>query len=273
MKKVFFFILPVGIAFCGAAHAEDDFFGDLIMPEEIQQEQEGISGQFDAGKILDSKPKALRVERKKLRVEKVETEKAAPIVREPAPMGLKWLATVDEIEYLHVRLQPIEQKDMPNSYIATNLPNPVSAFREVLVSFGEDDALWRIAAYGKFIDDDGSATKGLKEYDKYYALLAKKYGNAHEFYTPAAVNVDKTVVNPDGTQSVKTSQQELPKGGEGFLAKLATGETTLYATFENGTVGVTLALLATGDNQTYIVVDYKNLTAGRKELEELYDAL
>ena len=273
MKKVFFFILPVGIAFCGAAHAEDDFFGDLIMPEEIQQEQEGISGQFDAGKILDSKPKALRVERKKLRVEKVETEKAAPIVREPAPMGLKWLATVDEIEYLHVRLQPIEQKDMPNSYIATNLPNPVSAFREVLVSFGEDDALWRIEAYGKFIDDDSTAAKGLKEYRKYYQLLEKKYGNAHEFYTPAVFNVDETVTNADGTQSVVSTQQKMPKGADGFLQKLITGEATLYATFENGSVGVTLALLANGDDQTYIVVDYKNLSAGRKEMEELYDAL
>lgn len=273
MKKIWGLAILIAFILSGKTYAADDFFGDLIEPEEIKQEKASISGQFNAGKILDSKPKVLKVERKKLRVEKVETEKVTPIVREPAPLGLKWLATVEEIEYLKVYLEPIAQKDMPNSYIATNLPNPVSDFREVLVSFGEDDALWRIAAYGKLIDDDSTAAKGLKEYDKYYKLLAKKYGNAHEFYTPALVNADETVVNPDGTQALKSVQQELPKGGEGFLQKLVNGETTLYATFENETVGVTLALLADGHNQTYIVVDYKNLTAGRKEMEELYNAL
>ena len=140
MRKFFGFVFLINLLFLSQAHAQEDFFGDLIVPEEIKQEQESISGQFDAGKILDSKPKALKVERKKLRVERVETEKAAPIVREPAPLGLKWLATIEEIEYLHVRLQSIERKDLPNSYIATNLPNPVSAFREVIISFGEDDA-------------------------------------------------------------------------------------------------------------------------------------
>ena len=273
MKKILGFIMAANLAFLSRAQAAEDFFGDLIVSDEMKQEQVGESGQFEAGKILDSNPKALRVERKKLRVERVETEKAAPVIREPAPLGLKWLATVDEIEYLHVRLEPVERKDMPNSYIATNLPNPVSAFREVLVSFGEDDALWRIEAYGKFIDDDSTAAKGLKEYRKYYQLLEKKYGNAHEFYTPAVVNVDETVTNADGTQSVVSTQQEMPKGADGFLQKLITGEATLYATFENGSVGVTLALLANGDDQTYIVVDYKNLSAGRKEMEELYDAL
>lgn len=273
MRKFFGFVFLINLLFLSQAHAQEDFFGDLIVPEEIKQEQESISGQFDAGKILDSKPKALKVERKKLRVERVETEKAAPIVREPAPLGLKWLATVEEIEYLHVRLQSIERKDLPNSYIATNLPNPVSAFREVIISFGEDDALWRIEAYGKFIDDDSTAAKGLKEYEKYYRLLAKKYGNAHEFYVPAVVNVDENITAADGTTKVNLVQKEMPRGSDGFLQKLASGEATLYSTFENATVGVTLALLADGNNQTYIVVDYKNLTAGRKEMEDLYNAL
>ena len=84
---------------------------------------------------------------------------------------------------------------------------------------------------------------------------------------------NETVTNADGTQSVVSTQQEMPKGSDGFLQKLITGEATLYATFENGSVGVTLALLANGDDKTYIVVDYKNLSAGRKEMEELYDAL
>lgn len=273
MKKFLGFIMLLTWTIPVQVQATEDFFGDLIVSKEMKLEKIGESGQFEAGKILDSKPKTLKVERKKIREERVEAEKAAPIIREPAPMGLKWLATVDEIKYLHVRLDPVERKDLPNSYLATNLPNPVSAFREILLSFGESEALWRIEAYGNFIEDDDTAAKGLEEYSKYYQLLEKKYGNAHEFYTPAAVNVDEIVVNEDGTQSINTTTRKIPRGGSGFLQTLANGEATLYATFENGMVGVTLTLLADGDNQTYIVIDYKNLSVVRKEKEELYNAL
>ena len=42
---------------------------------------------------------------------------------------------------------------------------------------------------------------------------------------------------------------------------------------ENGKTGVTLALYVDGDEQTYIVVDYKDLQAGKQKLEDIYDAL
>lgn len=258
-------LLAAGLTAATSVSAADNFFDDLIVSEEMKQKQVSESSKFEAGKLLDSKPKILRVDRKKMRLEKVEPEKAAPIIREPAPLGLKWLATVDEIKYLNVRLTPVELKDMPNSYLAENLPTPVSAFREIILSFGENDALWRIAAYGKFIEDDSAASKALKEYRKYYQILEKKYGNAHQFYTPAVLNVD----TDDGT----TSSREMDIGEDGFLQKLMSGETTLYATFENGKVGVTLALSADGNGQTFIIVDYKNLSAGKQEIEELYNAL
>ena len=273
MKKVFATSCICFVMLSGGVYAQGTFFDDLIVSEELKQEKQSESGRFEAGKILDNKPMVLTIENQKKKVEKKEAPKPAPVIRDPAPLGLKWLATVDEIKYLKVFLTPIEIKDMPNSYEATNLPNPVTDFREVNLSFGENDALWRIAAYGKFLDDDSSASQGLKEFEKYYKLLDKKYGNAQEFYTPAMVNVDETVTNADGTQSPQTTTREMQIGEPGFLQKLASGEATLYATFENGNTGVTLALYADGDNQTYIVVDYKDLRAGKKELEELYNAL
>ena len=100
-------------------------------------------------------------------------------------------------------------------------------------------------------------------------MLAKKYGNAQQFYTPAAVDVDET--DTDG--NVISRKVEMPLGAEGFLQKLVSGEATLYATFENGKTGVTLALYVDGDEQTYIVVDYKDLQAGKQKLEDIYDAL
>ena len=51
------------------------------------------------------------------------------------------------------------------------------------------------------------------------------------------------------------------------------GESTLYATFHNDSVAVTLALMANGDGQTFIMVDYKNLKANEMEHEKMLDAL
>lgn len=270
MKGLSFFFTFLSLCLACEVKAQSNFFNELIVSDEIQQEQVRESGTLEAGKLLDTKPTVLKVQNQRKKVKKVEADKPAPVIRDPAPMGLKWMATVAEIEYLHVRLIPIEIKDMPNSYQAENLPNPVSDFREVDLSFGEADALWRIASYGKFIDDDASASKGLKEYRKYYQLLEKKYGNAQQFYTPAAVNVDEVTAEGE-LQTVQTRPMTI--GENGFLQKLMSGEASLYATFENGKIGVTLALYADGNAKTYIVVDYKDLTTGKQELEDLYNAL
>lgn len=277
MKKFFLGVFLISMAVF-PAFAEDDFFGGLIaseeMKEQITQEEEKQSGTMQAGKLLDSKPTFLKMDnRNRVQVKETTKEEVAEIVRDPAPFGLKWLATIDEIKYLHVRLTPFVVKDMPNTYSASNLPKPISYFREVLVSFGENNSLWRIAAYGKFIKDDNRASNGVKEYQKYYDMLSKKYGNAQQFYTPAVVNVEEKVDAGDGTSSIAVRQKNMEIGADGFLQKLISGEAVLYATFENTKVGVTLALLADGNGQTYIVVDYKNLVATKIEDKEIYDAL
>lgn len=272
MKKSVLGLLMAGMI-VSPAYCEEDFFGDLMVSDEMKQEEKREQGQMSAGKILDRRPTKFKIDVNKGRVKEAPKEEAETIIRDPAPFGLKWLATINEIRYLHVYLKPVEVKDVPQTYSATNLPKPLSAFREVLISFGENDALWRIAAYGKFIKDDSKASQGVEEYRKYYQMLAKKYGNAQQFYTPAVVNVEEKVDSGDGTSSIAVRQEKMEIGAEGFLQKLVSGESVLYATFENGKIGVTLALLADGQGQTYIVVDYKNLTATKQENEEIYDAL
>jgi len=270
--KILILGLSLVLGWAAAARA-DDFFDGLIVSEEMKQDELGQSGQLKAGELLNRKPMMLKVRKQKVLKEDSREDSPAPVIREPAPFGLKWLATMEEIRYLHIRLTPIEVKDTPNSYKASNLPKAVSEFDQVIISFGDNDALWRIAAYGKPMNDDDQASKGLAQYNKYYKMLAKKYGNPQQFYTPAAVNVDETVQNEDGTTSVQTHSEEMPLGAKGFLQKLVSGEATLYATFENGRIGVTLALLADGNDQTYIVVDYKNLEVTKKESEDIYDSL
>lgn len=265
--SVFFSIFVV------AAVNAEDFFSDLMVSDEMVQEKKLKESQDTARKMLEKPIKVLKLDTQKARIERIEKKEASPVVWNPAPFGLMWLAPIKEIRYLRVSLSPIEVKDMPQTYLAGNLPKPLSAFREVLISFGENDALWRIAAYGKFMQDDSRASKGVAQYQKYYDMLAKKYGNAQQFYQPVVINVEEKIDNGDGTSSIAVRQESMEIGAEGFLDKLMSGEAVLYATFNNSKTGVTLALLADGRGQTYIVVDYKDLSATKLENEEIYDAL
>lgn len=271
MKKLMVTLLALGTA--TTAGAQDSFFGDLIVSEEIKQEQKMQKSQSEAAKILEQAPQKVELDKYQAHISRLNRHEDIPVTFEPAPFGLKWLASIKEIRTLRVRLQPVEVKDTPNTYAAFNLPKPVNAFRDVLISFGYNDSLWRIAAYGRFIKDNSSASKGVEEYKKYYEILSDKYGNAQEFYSPAIENVEEVIPNDDGTSTTSLKQRAIEIGDEGFLRKLMTGEATLYATFENKTIGVTLALLADGEGQTYIIVDYKNLTATKRENEDLYEAL
>ncbi len=271
MKKLILTLFVLALA--TSSSAQESFFGDLIVSEEVQQEKDMQTGQSAASKILDSAPKKIELDKYEAHKSNLQRHEKESAVWEPAPFGLRWLAPIREIKALRVRLKPVEVKDSPNTYAAYNLPKPVNAFRDVLVSFGYNDSLWRIAAYGRFIKDDSSASKGIAEYKKYYQILSEKYGNAQEFYTPAIENVEEVVPHDDGTSTTSLKQKAIEIGEEGFLQKLMSGEATLYATFENERIGVTLALLADGDGQTYIIVDYKNLTATKREDEDLYEAL
>lgn len=279
MNKLFYAILVGSMAVSLQVKASGDFFDDLIVTDEMKKEAKENKtiekGQMDATKILESRPKMLKIQskRRRGRVEEVTVETAAPVVYEKAPLGLLWLAPVSEIEYIKVKLEPITLKDYPQSYKATNLPKPLSDFRETVVSFGEKNKLWRIVSYGNFMEDDTSATKGLKQYDKYHNLLDKKYGNAEDFYTPATYNVEELVPNDDGTTSMAIKQMEMEIGEEGFLEKLSLGEAVMYSTFHNENVSVTLALLADGNKQTYIVIEYKNIDSQKKATEDIMDAL
>lgn len=280
MKKIFFSVLS--LVFClnhQAKAQEDDFFDNIIVDEQMKQKvQETIEkqeGQEKAAEILESKPLKLQIdENAKVKLREKENEDITPVVvREPAPFGLKWLATIDEIKYMKILLKPKQIKDAPNSFVAENLPKPVKAFKEVLLSFGENDALWRIAGYGKELEDDSKATKGLEQYKKFYDVLNEKYGNAQEFYTPAVINIDEEVVDKDGVKTHNIKQKVMDMGENGFKEKLMSGEAVLYSTFENDHIGVTLALLANGDGKTFIVVDYKNLKINEVEQQEIFDAL
>ena len=87
------------------------------------------------------------------------------------------------------------------------------------------------------------------------------------------VSIEEEITLDDGTKSRSIKQKVLEMGEPGFKEKLMSGQSTLYSTFENDTIGVTLALLADGNGQTYIIIDYKNLKIDEVEKQEIYEAL
>ena len=279
MKKILWLFIIFEALFSFKVRAENDFFDDLIIDsqnkKQIEDDIQLQEGKVKASEILDKKLMDLKFEQKKKEAEQkeVEPEPDPAELYVPAPFGLYWLAPIDVIKKIGVVLTPKNIKDTPNSYTATNLPKPVKAFESVIVSFGESDLLWRIAGQGVPIEDDSNASSGLKQYHKFYNIFKEKYGNEEEFYTPASINVDEEVMLKDGSKSHVIKQKFIEKGDDGFKQKLMTGESVLYATFNNESVSVTLALMANGDGQTFIMVDYKSLKINELEHEKMLDAL
>ena len=111
MKKIVLCGLVALFSGVQAPKAEEDFFDNLIVDDEMKQEVktniEKENAQIKAGEILDQKPLQLKIDaNNQFKVKKTTVEEIVPIEREIAPFGLKWLATKDEILELQVKLEP-----------------------------------------------------------------------------------------------------------------------------------------------------------------------
>ena len=287
MKKVFltaFFLLT---AAAGTAKAEEpleggQFYEDVLISDDLKMRESSDSAKEKASRLLDQKPKIIKIEGAPLEFRAPRQQQPTTVVSKPvdtttkygeAPFGLSWGATYNQTKALGVDLTKVERKDSVNNFIVTKLPKPISDFRRIIVSFGENNSLWRLSAYGKLISDDPAASKALHLYKKYYDLLQRKYGNAQEFFTPKIVKVKKTVKDEYGRDKVEKEKVTRPIGNPDFLAELQSGEAVLYATFEDKDVGAALAVNVDGDGKSYIIIDYTNLQIFREREKEVLDAL
>lgn len=283
MKKLFR-LFALAFLFSPAAfqaHSQDagNFYQNLLISEEMRLEENSGKAQDSAGKLLDSKPETIKIKGPKLRKHTSSNKKTTQQAEKKkmtygnAPFGLIWGSNITDIKNMGVVLEATGEKDYVNNFSASFLPKTVNEFRDVVLTFGTDDKLWRIIAYGNFTQDTPNASKVLTVYNKYYKLLSQKYGNAKQFYTPKVTNVDKTVEIGGGKTKTVTEQIEEPIGGKNFLNELQSGEAVLYSTFENGKVGVALAVNVDGKNRSYIIIDYKNLEIMQAHDQNTLDAL
>lgn len=95
--------------------------------------------------------------------------------QDAAPFGLQWLASKSEVQALGVSLSPVKETDYGTSFSATGLPKALSDMETAILSFGYNDQLWRIVAFGREFKNDqyGSAAKA--RYAEIAASLAKSY--------------------------------------------------------------------------------------------------
>ena len=278
-------LIPLNMA---QAQSDSDFYQDLLISDEIkaneakQQEQQKLQQQLQkaqdsAKSILTTKTKNLKIDAPQL----IRRDNAAPSDKEvaqeaqeldSAPFGLLWQASIATIKNMGVILTPTEQEDYKNSFDATQLPKMSKDFRIVQLTFGEEDELWRIIAYGNLLDDTPDAAKGLKLYKMYARLLNQKYGNQQEFYTPATKTVEKEVI-VNGRKTMQTEQVAEEMGNPNFLSQLQQGTASLYSTFEGNGIGAALALNVDGEGKSYIIIDYKNLKILKAREQETLDVL
>ena len=287
MKKIFLAVVIPLIA-AGAAKAAEledgKFYEDVLISDDLKMEDSSNSAKEKASSLLDQKPKIIKIEGEPLQFRSARTKAApaAPVGGKPidtttkygeAPFGLSWGATYNQTKALGVDMERVERKDSVNDFIVTKLPKPITDFRQVIVSFGENNSLWRLTAYGRLLNDDASASKAPHLYPKYYGLLERKYGNAKEFFTPKITTVEKKVKDEYGVDKVEIEKISEPIGGADFLAELKSGQAVLYATFEDQDVGAALAVNVDGDGKSYIIIDYTNLRIFREREEQTLDAL
>ncbi|MFI3241491.1 MAG: hypothetical protein R3Y43_02875 [Alphaproteobacteria bacterium] len=248
------------------------FSADFLITDEIRQQEENeIKKEEQKQKMNKAIEDARALSETKLKKIKIDSDafykdkpkpkpkpkkkKILTIEPSPAPFGLLWGASAEEIEAdMGVNLKRYNLPENDNAFEASLLPKPLKDFGKVVIVFGDTDNLWRTIAYQDTFLDEADAPKLLKEYKNYYTLLKRKYGSDKETYIPAK----KIVITKVKKEEIKTEVEE-EIGNPEFLKQLKSGEAVLYATFENDEIAVVLSANVNDNNEAYLVIDYKNI--------------
>ena len=255
--------------FCFSPAKADEygkFYEDVLISSDVRLNENAENAKNEASSLLDRKAPEIKIEGQAL---PFRSQRQQPVVVEntatkygEGPFGLSWGGNYNQIKAMGVELERVNIKDYANSFIATHLPKPLPDIREVVISFGEDNLMWRVLAYGKLLDDDADADN-----EDVKPLFDK------EFFTPKITIIEKTVKDQFGRDQIEKIRREEPMGGSNFLNELKNGEATLYATFEDSNVGAALAVNVDGNGKSYIIIDFTNLQIFKEREAQTLDAL
>lgn len=203
-----------------------------------------------------------------------QKEKAEKIISQlqPAPLGLYWGASIQQTKDIGFNLSKAQREGYQNVFNVQNPQQKNSLFSDITVIFGAVDKMWCIFAQSKPIEDEPNGEQTLRTYKKYYEALKVKYGNAEEHFTP--YTYVEEIETGEGKNVVISKQEKTnPMGGENFLSELQNNQAVLYATFNNGKIGVTLGVFVDENLKGHITIDYKNFEFMQQETEVIVDEL
>ena len=188
---------------------------------------------------------------------------------EPAPFGLYWNISSEALTEAGYNLQPAQRDGYDNVYAVTNSKQNNQTFELITAIFGKRNHLWCIYAQSKPQKDTPNGSQVLELYRKYYNALETKYGNAQEFFTPRKYPERQE----DENGKVNMIEKQSVIGGDDFLYELKNGTSSLFATFESDTIGVTLTVNVNEHNKSFISLDYKNLQIKKSDEDKNFNDL
>ena len=188
---------------------------------------------------------------------------------ERAPFGLYWNISSEALSESGYNLQPAQRDGYDNVYAVTNPKQNNQTFELITAIFGKHNHLWCIYAQSKPQKDTPNGSQVLELYHKYYDALKQKYGNAQEFFTPH--KYPERQEDKNGKVNLVEKQSEI--GGDDFLYELKNGTSSLFATFESDTIGVTLTVNVNEHNKSFISLDYKNLQIKKSDEDKNFNDL
>lgn len=193
---------------------------------------------------------------------------------ETAPFDLLWGASLEYMEHhLGWQVRKVEREGYENVYQMKHDKHPQNSFSNVSAVFGENNKLWCIFAEGQPLDDDAQGSQILTLYEKYYEALNAKYGHAEVHFTPYTYQIEQPLeqngkpVLQNGRPVVQVVTMQNPLGGENFLQELHEGKASLYSTFHNDEIGVTLGVYVDDNAKSHLLLDYKNLPLMESETQ------
>jgi hypothetical protein len=92
-----------------------------------------------------------------------------------APFGLSWGMSKADAERIGVTLTSSTENGFGKSFSAQNLPRVLQDTEAVMLSFGHDDRLWRVAAASRVWSNDSYGTQASPRYDELVKLLTERY--------------------------------------------------------------------------------------------------
>jgi hypothetical protein len=162
------------------------------------------------------------------------------VAAEPAgggrgPFGLMWSMSADEVRKAGVQLGAVsDNSNYGKSFTATGLSKVLSDVQSVVLSFGYNDKLWRVAAVGRPMGPDPSGSEIVARYEELASVLSDRYGHGIE---------------------TDVRDHEIWKETTQYVMSLREGRSFRYTVFHSSTLDVELSIRAEdGDHAFYLIL-------------------